>query len=235
MEDTDRERSTQESYDAILELWRWLGLDWDEGIEVGGPHGPYKQSERGDIYRDVLARLRESSYTYDCFCTNDEVDRAPRGVRLEDAGLRRLLPRADRRAARRLRGRGPRAGRPLPDARRLDHVERPGPRRHHLRDRERPRLRALARQRRPALHPRQPDRRRARWRSPTSCAARTCSPARRASWRSSRRSSPSAWPRRCPPTATCPTSWARATRSSPSATPRRTRWPTASRASCPRA
>ena len=74
MEDTDRERSTQESYDAILELWRWLGLDWDEGIEVGGPHGPYKQSERGDIYRDVLARLRESSYTYDCFCTNGEVD-----------------------------------------------------------------------------------------------------------------------------------------------------------------
>ncbi|MDF1602878.1 glutamate--tRNA ligase [Nocardioides sp. YIM 152315] len=74
MEDTDRERSTQESYDAILDLWRWLGLTWDEGIEVGGPHGPYRQSERGDIYRDVLARLRDSSYTYDCFCTNEEVD-----------------------------------------------------------------------------------------------------------------------------------------------------------------
>ena len=44
MEDTDKERSTQESYDAILELWRWLGLDWDEGIEVGGPHGPYKRA-----------------------------------------------------------------------------------------------------------------------------------------------------------------------------------------------
>ena len=74
MEDTDRERSTQESYDAILELWRWLGLDWDEGIEVGGPHGPYLQSERGEIYRDVLARLRESSYTYDCYCRTEEVD-----------------------------------------------------------------------------------------------------------------------------------------------------------------
>jgi glutamyl-tRNA synthetase len=74
MEDTDKERSTRESYDAILELWRWLGLDWDEGIEVGGPHGPYEQSERGDIYRDVLARLRESSYTYDCYCTTEEVD-----------------------------------------------------------------------------------------------------------------------------------------------------------------
>ncbi len=74
MEDTDKERSTQESYDAILELWRWLGLDWDEGLEVGGPHGPYKQSERGDIYRDVLARLHASSYTYDCFCRTEEVD-----------------------------------------------------------------------------------------------------------------------------------------------------------------
>ena len=74
MEDTDKERSTQESYDAILDLWRWLGLDWDEGVEVGGPHGPYRQSERGEIYRDVLARLASSSYTYDCFCRTDEVD-----------------------------------------------------------------------------------------------------------------------------------------------------------------
>jgi glutamyl-tRNA synthetase len=74
MEDTDRERSTQESYDAILDLWHWLGLDWDEGIEVGGPDGPYRQSERGEIYRDVLARLAASSYTYDCYCTTEEVD-----------------------------------------------------------------------------------------------------------------------------------------------------------------
>ncbi|QBR94023.1 glutamate--tRNA ligase [Nocardioides euryhalodurans] len=73
MEDTDKERSTQESYDAILDVWRWLGLTWDEGIEVGGPHGPYKQSERTEIYRDVLARLAASSFTYDCFCTTDEV------------------------------------------------------------------------------------------------------------------------------------------------------------------
>eukprot|EP01032_Pedospumella_encystans_P004320 gene4320-5118_t len=72
MEDTDKERSTQESYDAILELWRWLGLTWDEGIEVGGPHGPYKQSERGEIYADALARLREASSTYERFCTTEE-------------------------------------------------------------------------------------------------------------------------------------------------------------------
>ena len=69
-----RERSTQESYDAILDLLRWLGLDWDEGPEVGGPHAPYRQCERGDIYRDVLGRLAASSYTYDCFCTTEEVD-----------------------------------------------------------------------------------------------------------------------------------------------------------------
>jgi glutamyl-tRNA synthetase len=74
VEDTDKERSTQESYDGMLGAMRWLGLDWDEGPEVGGPHGPYKQSERGDIYRDVLDQLHSSSNTYDCFCTTEEVD-----------------------------------------------------------------------------------------------------------------------------------------------------------------
>jgi glutamyl-tRNA synthetase len=74
IEDTDAARNTQESYDALLDLFRWLGLDWDEGPEVGGDHGPYRQSERGDIYRDVLERLHESKYTYDCYCTTEEVD-----------------------------------------------------------------------------------------------------------------------------------------------------------------
>lgn len=74
IEDTDKERSTQESYEAMLAAMRWLGLDWDEGPEVGGEFGPYKQSERGDIYRDVLARLAASSYTYDCYCTTEEVE-----------------------------------------------------------------------------------------------------------------------------------------------------------------
>ncbi len=109
MEDTDRERSTQESYDAILELWRWLGLDWDEGIEVGGPHGPYLQSERGEIYRDVLARLRESSHTYDCFCTNEEVTarRAASGSKAQgyDGFCRDLS--AEQRAAFEAEGRAP--------------------------------------------------------------------------------------------------------------------------------
>jgi glutamyl-tRNA synthetase len=74
IEDTDKERSTEESYDAMVATMQWLGLDWDEGPIVGGPHGPYRQSERTEIYRDVLARLAASSYTYDCFCTTEEVD-----------------------------------------------------------------------------------------------------------------------------------------------------------------
>jgi len=73
IEDTDKERNTQESYDSLIDLMRWLGLAWDEGPLVGGAHGPYRQSERSEIYADVLSRLHESSYTYDCFCTNDEV------------------------------------------------------------------------------------------------------------------------------------------------------------------
>jgi glutamyl-tRNA synthetase len=74
IEDTDKERSTQESYDALLGAMDWLGLDWDEGPGKGGPHAPYKQSERGDLYLDVLAKLKDSSYTYECYCTTEEVD-----------------------------------------------------------------------------------------------------------------------------------------------------------------
>lgn len=73
IEDTDKERSTEESYASIIDLMRWLGLDWDEGPEVGGPHAPYFQSERSDLYADALARLKQSSFTYDCYCNNDEV------------------------------------------------------------------------------------------------------------------------------------------------------------------
>ena len=56
IEDTDSARDTEESYEALLEALRWLGLDWDEGPEVGGPHGPYRQSERCELYRDVAQR-----------------------------------------------------------------------------------------------------------------------------------------------------------------------------------
>ncbi|WP_067439440.1 glutamate--tRNA ligase [Nocardioides jensenii] len=74
IEDTDKARNTVESYDSLIDLMQWLGLDWDEGPLKGGDYGPYRQSERSDIYTDVLARLREHGSTYDCFCTNDEVE-----------------------------------------------------------------------------------------------------------------------------------------------------------------
>jgi glutamyl-tRNA synthetase len=74
IEDTDAARDSEESYQGLLDVMQWLGFDWDEGPLVGGPFAPYRQSERGDLYRDALARLRESKYTYDCYCTNDEVE-----------------------------------------------------------------------------------------------------------------------------------------------------------------
>lgn len=74
IEDTDPARDSQESYEQILESLRWLGMDWDEGVEVGGPHGPYRQSERMDIYRDVVPKLLEGGYAYESFSTPEEVE-----------------------------------------------------------------------------------------------------------------------------------------------------------------
>ncbi len=74
IEDTDAARDSQESYLALLDSLRWLGLDWDEGPQVGGPHGPYRQSERGAIYADVAQRLLESGHAYECFCTAEELE-----------------------------------------------------------------------------------------------------------------------------------------------------------------
>lgn len=74
IEDTDAERDSEESYAQLLEALRWLGLDWDEGVEVGGPHAPYRQSERMDIYADVAARLLEGGFAYESFSTPEEVE-----------------------------------------------------------------------------------------------------------------------------------------------------------------
>jgi len=73
IEDTDPARDSQESYEQLVEAMRWLGLDWDEGVEKGGPYGPYRQSERFDIYRDVVARLVEGGYAYESFSTAEEI------------------------------------------------------------------------------------------------------------------------------------------------------------------
>ena len=74
IEDTDRERSTKESEEAIFRALRWVGLPWDEGPDVGGPHGPYRQSERAAIYRDAAQQLLDSGGAYRCFCTRERLD-----------------------------------------------------------------------------------------------------------------------------------------------------------------
>jgi glutamyl-tRNA synthetase len=74
IEDTDRERSTQDAVQAILDGMRWLGLDWDEGPEVGGPHGPYFQTERLGIYAEHAERLIGQGKAYACYCTKEELD-----------------------------------------------------------------------------------------------------------------------------------------------------------------
>src|SRR5262245_40063865 len=75
IEDTDQERSTRASELSLLEDLRWLGLDWDEGPDLGGPYGPYRQSERMKIYRDVADKLVAAGNAYPCFCTDAELDR----------------------------------------------------------------------------------------------------------------------------------------------------------------
>jgi nondiscriminating glutamyl-tRNA synthetase len=76
IEDTDVERSTDASTDAIIESIKWLGLDWDEGPIVGGEYGPYFQSERLDIYREYAERLLKSGHAYRCYCTPEELSEA---------------------------------------------------------------------------------------------------------------------------------------------------------------
>jgi glutamyl-tRNA synthetase len=74
VEDTDASRVTEEAYQGVVEDLRWLGLDWDEGPDVGGPYGPYRQSERLDIYREMTERLLEGGHAYRCFCTPEELE-----------------------------------------------------------------------------------------------------------------------------------------------------------------
>ena len=74
IEDTDAERSTVESEHSMLEDLRWLGLEWDEGPDTGGPHGPYRQSERLELYRSTARELIERGLAYYCFCTPDQLE-----------------------------------------------------------------------------------------------------------------------------------------------------------------
>jgi glutamyl-tRNA synthetase len=86
IEDTDAERSSAEMVDGILDGLRWLGLDWDEGPIVGGPHAPYFQSERFDRHRAIAARLVAGGHAYYCYCTPEEL--SARREAAGDAGSR---------------------------------------------------------------------------------------------------------------------------------------------------
>lgn len=81
IEDTDVSRDTEESYEAMLDAMRWLGLHWDEGPDVGGPHAPYRQSLRRDIYADVAAKLLDTGNAYHCYCTPEELDERRQAAR----------------------------------------------------------------------------------------------------------------------------------------------------------
>ena len=74
IEDTDLERSSRESEQAILEDLRWMGLDWTEGIEAGGDHGPYRQTERLHMYRAYAVELLSSGAAYHCFCSAEQLE-----------------------------------------------------------------------------------------------------------------------------------------------------------------
>jgi glutamyl-tRNA synthetase len=110
IEDTDAARDSAESYAAILDALRWLGLDWDEGPEIGGPYAPYRQSERSQIYRDVVARLVDAGEVYEAYSTAEEVEArhiaAGRNPKLGYDNHDRELT-ADQRAEFRAQGRNP--------------------------------------------------------------------------------------------------------------------------------
>ncbi|MGI6131329.1 MAG: glutamate--tRNA ligase [Bacillota bacterium] len=74
IDDTDQSRSTRESEEGVLEGLRWLGIQWDEGPDIGGPYGPYRQMERAHTYGDAAARLMAEGKAYRCYCTPEELE-----------------------------------------------------------------------------------------------------------------------------------------------------------------
>ncbi len=103
IEDTDTARSTRESESSILEDLRWLGLDWDEGADLGGPHGPYRQSERLHLYASYGNELTGGDHAYYCFCPpakleSDRKEDLARGRPPKYRGTCRRIPTEDARA-----------------------------------------------------------------------------------------------------------------------------------------
>ncbi|BBZ34397.1 glutamate--tRNA ligase [Mycolicibacterium confluentis] len=119
IEDTDAARDSEESYLALLDALRWLGMDWDEGPEVGGPYGPYRQSQRREIYLDVIARLLAAGEAYEAYSTAEEVEArhlaAGRNPKLGYDNFDRDLTE-EQRAAFRAEGRSPVVRLRMPDS-----------------------------------------------------------------------------------------------------------------------
>ena len=80
VEDTDASRVTEEAFHLVMDSLRWLGIDWDEGPDVGGPHAPYRQSERLGIYHEHVGRLVEAGHAYRCYCTPEELEERRRAA-----------------------------------------------------------------------------------------------------------------------------------------------------------
>ncbi len=80
IEDTDAARDSEESYHQLLEALKWLGIDWDEGVEVGGPHPPYRQSQRGGLYQAAIEKLMAGGFVYDSYSSPDEVEERHRAA-----------------------------------------------------------------------------------------------------------------------------------------------------------
>jgi glutamyl-tRNA synthetase len=118
IEDTDAERDSEESFDQILEALRWLGLNWDEGVGVGGPNEPYRQSQRTDIYLEVIEKLKASGHIYESYLNAEEIDArnkaAGRAVQLGYDNSERDLSEAQREAYR-AEGRSPALRLRVPD------------------------------------------------------------------------------------------------------------------------
>lgn len=96
IEDTDQERSSLDSVRAILDSMKWLGLDWDEGPEVGGPHESYFQSERKALYRASVEQLIAAGHAYRCVCTKEELDAARAALKEKDPKAQFVYPRTCR-------------------------------------------------------------------------------------------------------------------------------------------
>lgn len=93
IEDTDQKRSSRQSEQAIFDSLRWLGLDWDEGPDVGGPFGPYRQSERSELYQQYAAQLLENGHAFRCYRSAEELDQLRQQIK--DAGENRALKPSD--------------------------------------------------------------------------------------------------------------------------------------------